>query len=201
MSGAGINKKDTAWRVKAGKYLFNRKALAKVFRAKILKALADHKLQIPKNYPKKWVVDCKNVGNGNKALIYLGRYLYRGVIQERDIIKCENGMVTFRYMDSKTKRFQTRVVAGEDFLWLITQHILPKGFRRVRIYGFLHPCSKQLIKLLQYLLKFSPAKMLKTTRVRAKFLCKCCGAQMEIIATRIQQAIPLSRAKEIESVM
>jgi len=189
MPGAGINKKNKKWRVKSGKYLFNHKALAKVFRAKILKAIVDHKLQIPKNCPNKWVVDCKNVGKGDKALIYLGRYLYKGAIQEKDILKSENGMVTFRYINSKTKRYQTRTVTGEYFLWLIIQHVLPKGFRRVRSYGFLHPCSKQLIKLLQYLLKFNPAKMLKTITSRPGFICQCCGAEMKIIATRIKQVI------------
>jgi len=34
--------------------------------------------------PKRWVVDCKGVGSGEKALVYLGRYLYRGVIAERE---------------------------------------------------------------------------------------------------------------------
>ena len=144
--------------------------------------------QIPKSCPNKWVVDCKNVGKGDKALIYLGRYLYKGAIQEKDILKSENGMVTFRYINSKTKRYQARTVTGEYFLWLIMQHVLPKGFRRVRSYGFLHPCSKQLIKLLQYLLKFNPAKMLKTITSRPGFICQCCGAEMKIIATRIKQA-------------
>jgi hypothetical protein len=40
--------------------------------------------------PERWVVDCKSVGNGAKALVYLGRYLYRGVIQERDILRCDD---------------------------------------------------------------------------------------------------------------
>jgi len=40
---------------------------------------------------------------------------------------------------------------------------------------------------LKYLLKFNPAKMLKTMKTRAVFLCKCCGAKMKIIATRIKQ--------------
>ena len=202
MPGAGINKKNKKWRVKPGKYLFNHKALAKVFRAKILKAIVDHKLQIPKNCPNKWVVDCKNVGKGDKALIYLGRYLYKGAIQEKDILKSENGMVTFRYINSKTKRYQARTVTGEYFLWLILQHVLPKGFRRVRSYGFLHPCSKQLINLLQYLLKFNPAKMLKTITSRPGFICLCCGAKMKIIATRIKQvALQPAFIKETRSVM
>jgi hypothetical protein len=187
MPGAGINKQDKTWRAKSGKYLFNHKALAKVFRAKILKAMAAHKLQIPANTPQEWVVDCKNVGKGDKALIYLGRYLYKGVIQEKDILKSENGMITFRYLNSKTKKFQNRTVTGEYFLWLIVQHIMPKGFRRVRSYGFLHPCSKQLIALLQYLLKLNPARMLKTIMPRPAFICRCCGAKMKIIATRMRQ--------------
>jgi len=132
----------------------------------------------------------KNVGKGDEALIYLGRYLYKGVIQEKDILKCEDGMITFRYMNSKTKRYQTRTVAGEYFLWLIMQHILPKGFRRVRSYGFLHACSKQLIKLLQYLLKFDPVKMQRPITARPGFVCPRCGAAMKIISTMIRQQVP-----------
>ena len=60
--------------------------------------------------------------------MYLGKYLYRGVIQEKDILKCENGMVTFRYLHSKTKQYQTKIVTGEYFLYLLMLHILPKVF-------------------------------------------------------------------------
>jgi hypothetical protein len=37
MAGASVDKKDKLWKVKTGKYLFNHNALAKVFRAKLLK--------------------------------------------------------------------------------------------------------------------------------------------------------------------
>jgi hypothetical protein len=127
-----------------------------VFRAKLLKELVDKKLQVPRNCPNKWVVACKNVGNGDKALIYLGRYLYKGVIQEKDILKCDNDKATFRYTDSKTKTTKIKTVKGVYFLWLLMQHVLPRGFRKVRSYGFLHPCSKKLIQLLQLILHFNP---------------------------------------------
>lgn len=185
--GAGINKKTGLWRVKSGKYLFNHKALAKVFRAKLLKEMVDSKLQVPKDCPEKWVVDCKNVGKGDKALIYLGRYLYKGVIQEKDILQCENGNITFRYTEARTKTVQIKTVKGEYFLWLLMQHILPKGFRKVRSYGFLHPCSKKLIQLLQIILKFNPVKMYKKTREKAGIICKCCGARMTILHTMISR--------------
>jgi len=42
----------------------------------------------------------------------------------------------------KSKRIQTRTVSGSEFLWLVLQHVLPKGFRRARNFGFLHPNSK-----------------------------------------------------------
>jgi hypothetical protein len=109
MPGASINKKTGLWRVKSPGYLFNHEALAKVFRAKVLEKIVDNNLHVPKNCPKQWVVDCQDVGNGDKALIYLGKYLYKGVIQEKDILKCQNGMVTFRYLHSKTKQYQTRI--------------------------------------------------------------------------------------------
>ncbi len=187
MPGASINTKTGLWRVKGGRYIFNYKALAKVFRAKLLQAIVDNNLQVPKNCPQKWVVNCKNVGKGDKALIYLGRYLYRGVIQEKDILKCENGKVTFRYINSKTKKYQTRTVTGEYFLYLLMLHVLPKGFRRTRNYGFLHPCSKKLIKFLQLILHISPFRMFHQKKARPKIICPVCGAKMRIIKTRIQQ--------------
>jgi hypothetical protein len=160
--------------------------LAKVFRAKFLQALVDAGLPLPKRYPKKWVAHCKGVGDGSKALIYLGKYLYKGVMQEKDIISCHNGEVTFRYQDSKSKTYQTKTVKGEDFLWLLLQHVLPKGFRKVRNVGFLNGNSKQLIKILQVILKIDPHRFLKKQEQRPTIRCRRCGAPMRIVQTMIR---------------
>ena len=101
-------------------------------------------LTLPCRYPKLWVVDCKSVVSGASALVHLGRYLYRGVIQEKNIVACKDGRVTFRYRDSKTSRSEHRTVPGTQFLWLVLRHVLPKGFRRARIFGFLHPNCRRL---------------------------------------------------------
>ena len=69
---ASINKLVGLWKKKTG-YLFNEKALAKVFRAKILEALVNQGLKLPMDCPEQWVAHCKAVGNGDKAIIYLGR--------------------------------------------------------------------------------------------------------------------------------
>ena len=190
MPAGAIDPRRRLWRTRRGKgkYLFNHKALAKMFRGKLLAALAEAGLALPKQYPEKWVVDCKHVGNGEKALIYLGRYLYRGVIQEKDIVACENGQVTFRYQDSKTRKMEYRTVSGVEFLRLLLQHVLPKGFRRARNYGFLHPNSKRLIRLLQYLHKIDPTQAIGLITKRPALRCRCCGREMTIVRTRIMPA-------------
>jgi hypothetical protein len=184
---AAINKHHRLWRKKPGKYLFNHKALAKVFRAKLLETIVGNNLKLPDDCPSRWVVDCQSVGFGEKALIYLGRYLYRGVIKEKDILFCADGKVTFRYLDSKSKCYQNKTVSGAHFLWLVLQHVLPRGFRRARNYGFLHPNSKTLIRLLTLVFHVDPARFMKKNKPRSQLICPCCGNPMQIVKTRIER--------------
>jgi hypothetical protein len=191
MPAAALDGARRRWRTKRpgkgkGPYLFNHTALARVFRAKMLAAIVAAGLNLPERHPRTWVVDCKSVGSGAKALVYLGRYLYRGVISEKDIVGCADGQVSFRYRDGKTGKLERRTVPGAQFLWLVLQHVLPKGFRRARNFGFLHPNCKRLIALLHLLLKFDPARALTWVKPRAPFLCACCGAVMTIVRTRIR---------------
>jgi hypothetical protein len=190
---AAIDAKRRLWRTKRSKgkrpYLFNHEALAKVFRAKLLAAITGEGLPLPARYPEKWVVDCKAVGSGETALVYLGRYLYRGVIREKDILACENGQVTFRYKEAESGRTKQRTVSGAKFLWLILQHVLPKGFRRARNFGFLHPNCKRLIGVLQLLFGCDPKRGLAFLKSRPQIQCPCCGAPMKIIRTRLLPAL------------
>ena len=193
MPAAALDANKKLWRTlrksdKGDGYLFNHKALAKVFKARFLSTVAELGLALPADLPQKWVVDCKSVGSGEKALVYLGSYLYRGVIQEKDILRCENALVTYRYKNSKTNKPEIRTVSGVEFLRLVLQHVLPKGFRRARNYGYLHPNSKRLIALLRLLVFKSCAKVpaeSATHTERPKLLCRCCGGVMVIVRRRI----------------
>lgn len=185
MPAAALNAERRLWRVKPGqRYLFPHKALAKVFRAHLLEAMTAAGLTLPARHPRQWVVDGQHVGSGEKALVYLCRYLYRGVLQKQDLLAADDGKVTFRYRDAKTKRWQTRTLSGADFLWLLLQHVLPKSFRRARQFGFLHPNSKRLLDLLRVLLKVAPA--VAWVRLRPALACPCCGGAMRIVRTRIR---------------
>ncbi len=193
MPAGVIDHKKGLWRTKEqeGKkhYLFNHKALAKVFRAKLLAAITKAGLKLPRSSEKVWIVDCKFAGKGQKALVYLGRYLYKGVIREKDILACKDGRVSFRYQDSKSKKMKIRTLSGIEFLRLILQHVLPKVFRRTRNFGFLHHNSKRLIILLQRLTGIDTNTAISWLRARPKFCCQCCGGVMKIIKTRIRSEL------------
>ena len=193
MPAATIDKKNGLWANKAGNYLFNHKALAKVFRAKMLDAFNKNGLILPKQYPREWVAHCKYVGKGRKALLYLGQYLYRGVISEKNITTFKNGMVTFRYKPSASESFCYKTLPAIDFIWLVIQHVLPRGFRRARNYGFLHPNSKRLIRIIQWIFRIHIYPAIKTPR--KKIVCPCCGAAMNIIMAGLPPDFRLHKLK------
>jgi hypothetical protein len=138
------------------------------------------------------VVHCKKVGRGKLALIYLGRYPYRGVLPENKIIADRDGMVSFCYQDNKGKR-HVRTLPGGEFLWLLLQHVLPRRFRRVRDFGILHANAKRLIQLLQLALhmRVPPPEPLPARR---PVHCDHCGEVMTILA-RMVQVNQLSQVK------
>jgi len=106
--------------------------------------------------------------------------LYRGVISERNLIEDDGTYVTFRYLDSDSNTLKTRRYAGEDFLWLVFQHALPKGFRRARDFGFLHGNATKLRQRIQLLLN---VKLPAPEPIRRPlFACKHCQVAMRIVA-------------------
>jgi len=177
--GGGVDKSRKQWKKKKSKYLFNEFALARVFRARFRDAATRAGLRLPHSAPSKWVVDCRCTGKGLSALKYLSRYLYRGVIGENSIVANQGGKITFEYVESRTGKTLHRTVNGEDFLWLVIQHVLPKGFRRVRDYGFLHGNAKKLLHLVQLVLHVLIQPDLR--RPRPLFKCPLCRAPMRIL--------------------
>ncbi len=181
-----IDKHHKLWRKKSGTYIFHEGNLAKVFHAKWIDAINKSDLTVKETIPSHWIVDCSHVGQGNRALTYLGKYLYRGVLPEKNIIQNRSGEVTFRYKDNNGIE-KTRTLSGAEFLWLLLKHVLPRGFRRARDFGFLHGNCKKVLNLLRYILRcFSPPTNKNSQSKRATFCCPNCGESMRIIATRLK---------------
>ena len=186
--GGAIDAKQRCWRTPKARYLFAHKALAKVFRARMLEGMKTAGLMPEDPMPDTWVVDCRAIGNGLPALKYLSRYLYRGVISEKQLVSDDGQSVTFRYRDGQTQQWKTRTVSGAHFVWLLIQHVLPSGFRRVRDYGFLHGNAKAKLIRVQWFLKvsLSPTPL---PRQRPGLLCNLCKASMRVIGVSLPRRL------------
>ena len=138
---------------------------------------------LPAKTPASWNADCEFVGKGGGVLTYLARYLYRSVISEQNILSLENGQVTFRYKESKSKQYQTISEPAIDFLWRVLQHVLPKGFRRARNYGFMHGNAKETLKRLQLILKVKLQPM--PVKQKKSVFCPQCRGVMQLYLLRI----------------
>ena len=131
-----------------GTFLFPVKAMSKVFKHKFMEGLLkwidasneSFDKEVRKTlYSKEWVVYAKRPFGGPKQVIeYLGRYTHKIAISNHRIKNIENGKVTFSYKDYADNSLQKEMVLdATEFLRRFCLHILPKGFRKMRHYGFL----------------------------------------------------------------
>jgi len=193
--GIVVDKKDGSWMTFKGNYLVNELVLAKIFRAIFLRYLADLELDTPQDVPVKWVANIKCVGRGEKALRYLSRYLYRGVVSQNNI-QTEHQQVRLRYQDSATKKISYSQYKPEDFVWKLLQHVLPRGFKRVRDFGFLHPNAKRKLHQVQALLK---SKINVMTPVKKTPICGYCKQPVAVILVLPKRIPLLFRSQWVEA--
>jgi hypothetical protein len=90
-------------------------------------------------YRQDWVVYAKPpFGGPAQVLKYLARYTHRVAISNRRLLSLEDGRVTFRYKDyADDQRAKVMTLAAVEFLRRFVQHVLPRGFVKVRHYGLL----------------------------------------------------------------
>lgn len=156
---AGVNLKGEWKRIgKNNKYLYNVKQLSKVFCGKFLsslqKQLKKHNqqgfdIQINQASQKRWVVHCEAPLSGvNQIIKYLGQYTHRIAISNQRILGIENQKVKFLSKDYRDNATVKKVqLDGYEFLRRFIQHILPKGFMRIRRYGIYNATTKRNLKL------------------------------------------------------
>jgi len=86
-----------------------------------------------------WVVYAKRpFGGPRQVLEYLGRYTHRVAIANNRLLACENGHVSFRWKDYRAdNKSKVMMLGADEFIRRFLLHVLPKGFRRIRHFGFL----------------------------------------------------------------
>ena len=127
-------------------------ALSTIFRAKFMKMsrkALPHETFPEAIWQKQWVVYCKpTVQGAEKVLEYLSRYVYRIAITNNRIVSACDGRVSFRYKESRKRKcrayWRTMTLPAVEFLRRFLQHVLPKGFHKVRYYGLLNPATSSI---------------------------------------------------------
>ena len=134
---------------KKGKYLYPVKKLSVDFRSVMMKALKKHlqkqnllfqnQSTIDSAWKKSWVVYAEpSFADAKRLIEYLGKYTHRVAISNARIQKVDNAQVYFYYKDYRDNAQKKLMqLQGVEFLRRFCQHILPKGFVKVRYFGIL----------------------------------------------------------------
>ena len=89
-------------------------------------------------YEKDWVPYIKETFNGNgNAIDYLGRYTHKIAISNSRIKEVTDSAVTFFAKDYRTGKRNEITLSHLEFMRRFLMHVLPKGFQKIRYYGFL----------------------------------------------------------------
>ncbi len=151
-------------------------------------------------FRKNWIVYSKPpFGGPEYVLQYLGRYTHRVAISNHRLISLVDGQVTFRWPDSAQHNEQKLMtVSLDEFLRRFLLYLLPKGFVRIRHFGFLANRRRStLLPLCFAALGTVPSQIEPETSARESdplWRCPNCGGPMEVIerltAAQIQLRSP-----------
>ena len=208
LPGGGFAPGRTRWvHPRYAGFFLPKYVLSEVFRGKFIdglrdlfrrKKLAFHGsllwLQEPRSFARflqslhqyDWVVYIKKpFGGPEHVLHYLARYTHRVAISNHRLLAMENGKVSFRWKDYAHGGKQRKMtLAAEEFIRRFLLHVLPKGFVRIRHYGWMaNRCRRERATLCRKLLGEEPAQPPFTPdRVSTPLrLCPFCGGAVEVI--------------------
>ena len=222
LAAGGLSLDHTRWIRSSRRFFLPVKVLSRVFRGKFVAGLkaAFHARTLQFHgslrhlaesrtfaswlrtlFRQDWVVYAKRpFGGPQHALRYLGAYTHRVAISNHRLVALEDGNITFRWRDSahgNKKKLMTLPV--DEFLRRFLLHLLPRGFVRIRHFGFLAnrrrasllPICFQLLILASQ--QASPAKAVSPTRQSFTWRCPRCGGTMSFVE-RISAAELLLRS-------
>src|SRR5580693_8461809 len=212
VAAGGLSCDRTHWvRPRSERFFLPEAVLSEVFRGKFLEALQQahasgqlrchgllRSLTQPKLfrslirqlYAPRWVVYCKPpFGGPEQVLRYLGAYTHRVAISNPRLVSFQDDKVTFRWRDSANKnkkRFLT--LPAEVFLRRFLLYVLPRGFVRIRHFGFLASRRGRLLPLCKQMLATASCTMLSVAARSKKriepsplWTCPLCGSSMILV--------------------
>jgi len=137
------------------------------------------------------------------VLRYLSRYTHRIAISNRRLVAADANGVAFKYKDYRLDgpaRYKTMTLATDEFIRRFLIHVLPKGFHRIRYYGFL--TSQSRAKNIAHIRGLLAVPLIPIDDIKAlnakpeqppEQACPCCGGHMRIIETFARGSEPKRR--------
>ena len=145
-------------------------------------------------FAKDWVINSRPPAKGvNQVLEYIGRYAYRVAITNSRILDVTGSQISYDYkMYRKGGKHGIMTMEIDSFLNLLSQHILPDRFVRIRHYGFLSPCNREILRSIQLQLSVPPVPKVRKKKSYLDIciekgwdigICKDCNCQRIITRT------------------
>jgi hypothetical protein len=177
----GLRPDALRWcRPKSADFFLPQSVLAARFRTRLQAALQalPEATDIPAAvWRQKWVVDVQPVGSGQAALTYLSAYVYHTALGSQRLLKDEEGQITFKYKGSDDGQWHPLSVSAPEFIRRFLQHVLPRGFQRVRYYGWLSAAAtarwQRILSLLDW--KAPTRQVLSAAELICCGLAPSCG--------------------------
>jgi hypothetical protein len=166
VSGGGLSADGKSWIASQSYYFLPVRVLSRVFRRNycqlLRQAYDDGKLEfhgqlaalaerraferlLAAAASREWVVYAKRPFREPSCVLkYLARYTHRVAISNRRLLRYQAGRVTFRYKDyAQRGRTRTMTLTASEFIRRFLLHVLPKGFMRIRYFGYLANRQRQ----------------------------------------------------------
>ncbi len=210
----GLSSDGAEWIASRRKFFVPIKALSAMFRGiliKKLKSLLDNEeLNLPSNYEgfkiikeklyeKSWNVYSKKAFGGiNSVLKYLGRYTHRVAISNNRLLALKDKTVSFNYKDYRTGTRKVMLLSTVEFVRRFIQHVLPKGFFKIRYIGIfsivhIHGKREQVISLVGKVMYLSQLEglcayeILREITGKDPSICPICKQGIMVQIKRVRQ--------------
>lgn len=183
--GGALSHEDGRWHPARPGFYLPVRALSRIVRAKFRDRIAADGLlgEIPGEvWATEWNVNCQPAGDGLAALQYLAPYVFKVAISERRILGVDEDHVRFRYQKPQSTRVRTMTLPVMEFMRRFLQHVLPRGFLKVRYYGFLSPSASvplpDVKARIEMASRFALAASETISEPPAALRCRHCGGAL-----------------------
>jgi len=206
--GGGLSSDHTQWIHPRYPFFLPIKPLSKVFRGKFVAGLkrvfrqgrltftgSIERMAEPKCFAaflrtlfrQDWIVYAKPAfGGPEQVLRYLGRYTHRVAISNHRLVSFDGNHVTFRWRDyARGNKQRLMTVSADEFIRRFLVHVLPKGFVRIRHFGFMANYQRSLsLELCRQRLGMATVTRAKQIPITgSSWLCPNCGGTMNVVET------------------